>query len=149
MSLVAFIGLGNMGGPMAKNLIKAGHEVTVFDLMPAACADLQQSGAAVAGSAAEAVAGKEYVISMLPAGKHVAATYLGDDGLLARLDASTTVLDCSTIDAETARTVGEAASAAGIGFMDSPVSGGCCGRRRRVLWHLCVAAAQKPLRGQK
>ena len=106
MSLVAFIGLGNMGGPMAKNLIKAGHEVTVFDLMPAACADLQQSGAAVAGSAAEAVAGKEYVISMLPAGKHVAATYLGDDGLLARLDASTTVLYCSTFEAETARTVG-------------------------------------------
>ncbi|MCX2974608.1 3-hydroxyisobutyrate dehydrogenase [Halieaceae bacterium IMCC8485] len=142
MSLVAFIGLGNMGGPMAKNLIKAGHEVTVFDLMPAACADLQQSGAAVAASAAEAVAGKEYVISMLPAGKHVAATYLGDDGLLARLDSSTTVLDCSTIDAETARTVGEAASAAGIGFMDSPVSGGVAAAAAGTLAFMCGGSAE-------
>ena len=142
MSLVAFIGLGNMGGPMAKNLIKAGHEVTVFDLMPAACADLQQSGAAVAASAAEAVAGKEYVISMLPAGKHVAATYLGDDGLLARLDSSTTVLDCSTIDAETARTVGEAASAAGISFMDSPVSGGVAAAAAGTLAFMCGGGAE-------
>ncbi len=142
MSLVAFIGLGNMGGPMAKNLIKAGHEVTVFDLMPAACADLQQSGAAVAASAAEAVAGKEYVISMLPAGKHVAATYLGDDGLLARLDASTTVLDCSTIDAETARTVGEAASVAGIGFMDSSVSGGVAAAAAGTLAFMCGGSAE-------
>ena len=68
MSSVAFIGLGNMGAPMAKNLLAAGHEVTVFDLVPAACADLQQAGAAVADSASAAARGKDYVISMLPAG---------------------------------------------------------------------------------
>ena len=124
MPTAAFIGLGNMGGPMAKNLLAAGHAVTVFDLVPEACADLEQAGATVAASAAEAATGKDYVISMLPAGKHVAATYLGEDGLLAKLDGSTTLLDCSTIDAATAREVGEAAAEAGIGFMDSPVSGG-------------------------
>ena len=113
-----------MGGPMAINLIKAGHAVVVFDLSQAACDQLQEAGASVAGTAAEAAVGMEYVISMLPAGKHVAATYLGDDGLLSRLDRSTTILDCSTIDAATARQVGAAAAALDIGFMDAPVSGG-------------------------
>ena len=141
MSSVAFIGLGNMGGPMAKNLVAAGHDVVVFDLVPAACEELQQAGAGVAATAAEAVAGKDYVISMLPAGKHVAATYLGDDGLLAKLDGSTTVLDCSTIDAATAREVGEAAAAAGIGFMDSPVSGGVAAAAAGTLAFMCGGAA--------
>ena len=142
MATVAFIGLGNMGGPMAKNLLTAGHEVTVFDLMPAACADLQEAGASVASSAGEAVIGKDYVISMLPAGKHVAATYLGEDGLLSRLDDSTTVLDCSTIDAATAREVGEAAAAAGIGFMDSPVSGGVAAASAGTLAFMCGGSAE-------
>ncbi len=141
MPAVAFIGLGNMGGPMAKNLVAAGHEVTVFDLMPAALEELAQAGAAVAGSAAEAAAGKDYVISMLPAGKHVAATYLGDEGLLAQLDASTTCLDCSTIDAATAREVGEAAAEAGIGFMDSPVSGGVAAAAAGTLAFMCGGTA--------
>lgn len=142
MSSVAFIGLGNMGGPMAKNLIKAGHSVTVFDLVPAACEELQQAGASVAASAAEAVADKEYVISMLPAGKHVAATYLGDEGLLARLDGNTTVLDCSTIDAGTARQVGQAAAAAGIAFMDAPVSGGVAAAAAGTLAFMCGGSAE-------
>lgn len=137
MSTVAFIGLGNMGGPMAKNLLAADHHVTVFDLMPAACADLKEAGASVASSAADAVVGKDYVISMLPAGKHVAATYLGEEGLLARLDGSTTILDCSTIDAATAREVGEAAAVAGIGFMDSPVSGGVAAAAAGTLAFMC------------
>jgi 3-hydroxyisobutyrate dehydrogenase len=141
MPTVAFIGLGNMGGPMAKNLIKAGHEVTVFDLAPAALADLQGAGANVADSAASAAQKKDYVISMLPAGKHVAGTYLGDDGLLAQLDNSTTVLDCSTIDAATAREVGEAAAAAGIGFMDSPVSGGVAAAAAGTLAFMCGGSA--------
>ena len=97
MASVAFIGLGNMGGPMATNLVKAGHSVTVFDLSQAACDALQDAGASVAGSAAEAATGVDYLISMLPAGKHVAATYLGNSGLLAQLDGSTTVLDLSLI----------------------------------------------------
>ena len=105
MAKVAFIGLGNMGGPMATNLVKAGHEITVFDLSEAALAQLKAVGASVAESAAQAATGVDYVISMLPAGKHVSATYLGDNGLLAQLDSSTTILDCSTIDAATARSV--------------------------------------------
>ena len=97
MANVAFIGLGNMGGPMAVNLVKAGHDVTVFDLSQAALDQLQEAGASVAASAAEAATGVDYVISMLPAGKHVAGTYLGDGGLLAQLDDSTTILDLSLI----------------------------------------------------
>jgi 3-hydroxyisobutyrate dehydrogenase len=137
MAHVAFIGLGNMGGPMAGNLLGAGHTVTVFDLVPEACAALAEQGAAVADSAQAAVDGAEYVVSMLPAGRHVKALYLGEDGLLARLDGSVTVLDCSTIDAPTAREVGEAAAAAGIGFMDSPVSGGVAAARAGTLAFMC------------
>jgi len=141
MAKVAFIGLGNMGGPMATNLVKAGHAVTVFDLSEAACGQLRAAGAAVASSAAEAAAGADYVLSMLPAGKHVAATYLGESGLLARLDSSTTVIDCSTIDAATAREVGEAAAAQGIGFMDSPVSGGVAAAAAGTLAFMCGGSA--------
>ncbi len=142
MPTVAFIGLGNMGGPMARNLLKAGHDVTVFDLVPEAIAELEQAGASSAASAVAAAAGKDYVISMLPAGKHVAATYLGEDGLLAHLDSSTTCLDCSTIDAATAREVGEAAAAAGIGFMDSPVSGGVAAAAAGTLAFMCGGSAE-------
>ena len=137
MANVAFIGLGNMGGPMATNLVAAGHSVTVFDLSAEACAQLQAAGAAVAGSAADAASGVDYVISMLPAGKHVAATYMGDGGLLSLLDEATTVLDCSTIDAATAREVGETAAAMGIGFMDAPVSGGVAAAAAATLAFMC------------
>ncbi|MCB1688810.1 MAG: 3-hydroxyisobutyrate dehydrogenase [Halioglobus sp.] len=137
MADVAFIGLGNMGGPMAKNLLAAGHAVVVFDLSETACEQMQSAGAAVATSAAEAAMGRDYVISMLPAGKHVAATYLGDDGLLSKLDSTTTILDCSTIDAATARQVGEAAAEMGIGFMDSPVSGGVAAAAAGTLAFMC------------
>lgn len=142
MAKVAFIGLGNMGGPMAINLVKAGHDVAVFDLSEAALAQLKAAGATVATSAAEAATGVDYVISMLPAGKHVAATYLGDNGLLSQLDASTTVLDCSTIDAATARSVGEAAAGMGIGFMDSPVSGGVAAAAAGTLAFMCGGSAE-------
>jgi 3-hydroxyisobutyrate dehydrogenase len=126
---------------MATNLVKAGHTVTVFDLSEAACMQLQAVGAAVAPSAAAAAAGVDYVLSMLPAGKHVASTYLGENGLLARLDRSTTVLDCSTIDAATARKVGEAAAGLGIGFMDSPVSGGVAAAAAGTLAFMCGGSA--------
>ncbi|MDG1944258.1 MAG: 3-hydroxyisobutyrate dehydrogenase [Halioglobus sp.] len=137
MANVGFIGLGNMGGPMASNLIKAGHSVVVFDLSQAACDQLQGLGASVARSSAEAATGMDYVISMLPAGKHVAITYLGDGGLLSMLDATTTVLDCSTIDAATARTVGAEAAERGIGFMDAPVSGGVAAAAAGTLAFMC------------
>jgi len=142
MAKVAFIGLGNMGGPMAINLVKAGHDVTVFDLSEQACAQLREAGAGVAVSAAEAATGVDYVLSMLPAGKHVAGVYLGDDGLLAQLNGDTTVLDCSTIDAATARQVGEAAAAMGIGFMDSPVSGGVAAAAAGTLAFMCGGSAE-------
>ena len=137
MANVAFIGLGNMGGPMASNLVAAGHAVKVFDLSAEACQQLQEAGASVAASAADAAAGVDYVISMLPAGKHVAATYMGDGGLLSMLDSATTVLDCSTIDAATARKVGEAAAAVDIGFMDAPVSGGVAAAAAGTLAFMC------------
>jgi 3-hydroxyisobutyrate dehydrogenase len=137
MAEVAFIGLGNMGGPMATNLVKAGHSVVVFDLSQPACDQMQEAGAAVARTAAEAAVGMEYVISMLPAGRHVAGTYLGDDGLLSKLDSSTTILDCSTIDAATARKVGAVAAAMDIGFMDAPVSGGVAAAAAGTLAFMC------------
>ncbi|MEM1153584.1 MAG: 3-hydroxyisobutyrate dehydrogenase [Pseudomonadota bacterium] len=141
MAKVAFIGLGNMGGPMAINLVKAGHEVCVFDLSQAALEQLAQAGATVADSARAAADEVDYVVSMLPAGKHVAATYLGDGGLLANLDSSTTVLDCSTIDASTAREVGEHAASLNIGFMDSPVSGGVAAAAAGTLAFMCGGSA--------
>lgn len=148
MAKVAFIGLGNMGGPMATNLVKAGHAVTVFDLVPEACAQLRELGADVADTTAAAVEGVDYVISMLPAGKHVAGVYLGDEGILSRIDSSVTVLDCSTIDAATARQVGEAAAAMGIGFMDAPVSGGVAAAAGGTLAFMCGGAAQTFPRAQ-
>lgn len=137
MARVAFIGLGNMGGPMASNLLQAGHSISVFDLSAEAIAPLAERGASVAESALAAAIGKDYIISMLPAGKHVIGVYLGDQGLLAQIDKHTTVLDCSTIDAATAREVGEAAETLGIGFMDAPVSGGVAAAAAGTLAFMC------------
>ena len=139
---VAFIGLGNMGGPMAANLLAADFAVTVFDLSQEACAVLADQGATVAPSAVDAAQSVDFLISMLPAGKHVAGLYLGNAGLLAALDSNTTVLDCSTIDAETAREVGEAAAARGIGFLDAPVSGGVAAAQAGTLAFMCGGDSQ-------
>ena len=137
MARVAFIGLGNMGGPMAANLIKAGHELRVFDLSDEALTSLEALGAKRCASASEAAQSVDFVVTMLPAGKHVESVYLGGEGLLAQLDSSTTAIDCSTIDAETARKVGEAAADAGIGFMDCPVSGGVAAAAAGTLAFMC------------
>jgi 3-hydroxyisobutyrate dehydrogenase len=137
MARVAFVGLGNMGGPMAANLIQAGHELRVFDLSDEALSSLEALGATRCASASEAAQSVDFVVTMLPAGKHVESVYLGDDGLLAQLDSSTTAVDCSTIDAETARKVGEAAADAGIGFMDCPVSGGVAAAAAGTLAFMC------------
>ncbi|MBR0345217.1 MAG: NAD(P)-binding domain-containing protein, partial [Rudaea sp.] len=123
MSRIAFIGLGHMGGPMAANLLKAGHAVRVFDLVPAAVEAAVAAGARAAGSAAEAVADAEAVISMLPASPHVESLYLGADGLLAKIPAGALVVDCSTIAPASARKVAEAAAAHGLAMLDAPVSG--------------------------
>jgi 3-hydroxyisobutyrate dehydrogenase len=137
MAQIAFLGLGNMGGPMAKNLIAAGHTLTVFDLVPEACAALAAEGASVAISALDAVSDADVIISMLPAGKHVASTFLGESGLLAQVPTDTLILDASTIDATTAREVGEAAAKLGIDFMDTPVSGGVAAATAGTLAFMC------------
>ena len=127
---IAFIGLGNMGAPMAENLLKAGYTLSVYDLSVEATARLQQAGASVAGSPKDAASNAQVVISMLPAGKHVHSVYLGNDGangLLAELPKGTLVIDSSTIAAADARLVAEAASKLGIDFLDAPVSGGTGG----------------------
>ena len=141
MATIAFLGLGNMGGPMAKNLLAAGHQLTVFDLVEAACAALAAEGASVAASAAEAAENADVIISMLPAGKHVAGTFLGDDGLLATIPKDTLILDASTIDAATARQVGDAAAEMGIDFMDTPVSGGVAAAAAGTLAFMCGGTA--------
>ena len=139
---VGFIGLGNMGGPMAANLVAAGFAVSVFDLSEEACKSLAEQGATVAVSAKAAAESADFLISMLPAGKHVAGLYLGEDGLLSLLESSTTVLDCSTIDAQTARGVGEAAAEREIGFLDAPVSGGVAAAQAGTLAFMCGGDAK-------
>lgn len=141
MANIAFIGLGNMGGPMAKNLLAAGHAVRVFDLSEAALTDLTDAGASRAGSALEASADCEVVITMLPAGSHVRDVYLGDEGLLENLPDAILVLDASTIDGESARAVGERAAALGIDFMDTPVSGGVAAAAAGTLAFMCGGTA--------
>ncbi|MDD2609533.1 MAG: 3-hydroxyisobutyrate dehydrogenase [Giesbergeria sp.] len=127
---IAFIGLGNMGGPMALNLHKAGHSIKAFDLSTAACDKLAAEGVAIATDTATAVQGAEVVISMLPASAHVEGLFLGTStqaGILPLLPAGTLVIDCSTIAAASARKVADAAQAQGVQFIDAPVSGGTGG----------------------
>lgn len=124
---IAFIGLGNMGRPMALNLRKGGLNVLGFDLSDAARKRLGEEGFPVAGSAREAVEDAGVVISMLPASEHVEALYLGDSGLLRNLARGVLVIDCSTIAAASARRVAGAAAERGIGCLDAPVSGGTGG----------------------
>ncbi len=124
---IAFIGLGNMGGPMAANLVKAGHTVTAFDLSADALAKAREAGVQVGASASEAVKGAQVVISMLPASRHVEALYLGEGGLLPQLADGALVIDCSTIAPASAQKVAAAVSARGLAMIDAPVSGGVAG----------------------
>ncbi|WP_439599089.1 3-hydroxyisobutyrate dehydrogenase [Falsiroseomonas sp.] len=128
MARIGFIGLGNMGAPMARNLVKAGHAVAVFDLAPAAMQAVP--GAAQAVSAAAAAQGAEFVFTMLPAGEHVRDAYLGAGGLAAASPAGAVLVDCSTIDVATARAVAEQG---GRAFLDAPVSGGVMGAEAGTL----------------
>lgn len=142
MATVAFIGLGNMGGPMAANLVKAGMTVTGYDLNPMALQALTDLGGLQATTACGAAAGADVVITMLPAGQHVRQLYLGDDaageqGLLAVVGQDTLLIDCSTIDADSARTVAAAAQERGLTFIDAPVSGGTAGASAGTLTFIC------------
>jgi 3-hydroxyisobutyrate dehydrogenase len=125
MAKIAFIGLGNMGGPMAANLVKAQHQVLAFDLSAAALDAAVDKGAKKVASAAEAVKGAEVVVTMLPAGKHVREVYEKD--VLPNAGKGTLLIDCSTIDVDSARHVGALAEKAGLEMIDAPVSGGVGG----------------------
>lgn len=127
MAKIGFIGLGNMGGPMASNLLKAQHEVKAFDIVQASLDALSAEGATSAASAAEAATDVDVLISMLPASVHVEGLYLGDDGVLNAVASNTLIIDCSTIAPASARKVAEAAAAKGIAMIDAPVSGGVGG----------------------
>ena len=116
MATIGFIGLGNMGAPMAANLVKAGHSVTGYDLNPAALEALVAAGGKTAASAAEAARGADVVITMLPAGEHVRDVWLHQGGLIEAVkDSKPLLIDCSTIDVDSARAVTAAAEAAGPG----------------------------------
>ena len=119
MAKIGFIGVGNMGGPMAINLVKAQHAVQVFDIVPELSAKVGDAGAAVMSSALDAATDADVVVSMLPASHHVEALYLGDSGLLAKLPDSTLVIDCSTISPETAKKVSAAAAERNIEMLDA------------------------------
>ena len=122
MARVAFIGLGNMGGGMAANLVKAGHQVAAFDLSPDALDRAKSNGCEIAADAASAVKGADAVVTMLPAGKHVAAVYA--DSVIPNASKDAILIDCSTIDVATAREVEAKADEAGLAMVDAPVSGG-------------------------
>ncbi|MFZ6718813.1 3-hydroxyisobutyrate dehydrogenase [Undibacterium sp. Ji49W] len=126
-SKIAFIGLGNMGAPMALNLLKAGYALTVFDLSPVTLKTLADAGALAAGNATQALEGADIVISMLPASRHVENLYLGDDGILPHIVNGALIIDCSTIAPQSAKKVAQAAAARGLAMVDAPVSGGTAG----------------------
>lgn len=125
---IGFIGLGNMGAPMALNLLKAGHQLTVFDLSAAALATLVDAGATPAASPAAIAKGNpDMIVTMLPAAAHVKSVYLASEGLLEHVCPGVVLLDCSTIDPMTAREVAKAAASHGNPMLDAPVSGGTGG----------------------
>lgn len=152
MTNIGFIGLGNMGSPMAANLIKAGHHVTGFDLSADALAAFKAIGGIPASSAIDAIIDADIVITMLPAGKHVDAVYCGEGGLLTAAKSGTLFLDSSTIDVETARKVASAAADANMLMMDTPVSGGVGAAIAGTLTFMCggsdeAFAKAKPILG--
>ncbi len=149
MANIGFIGLGNMGGPMAANLVKAGHTVTGFDISPAALGALADAGGKTAASVAEAARGAEIVITMLPAGEHVRDVYLNQGGLIEVVEETGPLLiDCSTIDVDSARAVAATAEAAGLAMLDAPVSGGTLGALNGTLTFMVGGPETAFVRGQ-
>jgi 3-hydroxyisobutyrate dehydrogenase len=147
MTQIAFIGLGNMGGPMATNLVKAGHNVIGFDLSPASCDQARSEGASIAASTAEAVREAEVVITMLPAGKHVLSVW---NEVVPAMTKGALIIDSSTIDVESARQAHALAAKSGVLSVDAPVSGGTGGAKAATLTFMCggdekAFAAAKPV----
>jgi len=147
MTNIAFLGVGNMGGPMARNLLKAGHSVAAFDPSAAALAPVVGAGATGAGSAIDAVKGAETIVTMLPAGQHVRTAYL-EDGILAHAAKGAVLIDCSTIDIDSARAVHTSAEKSGFDFLDAPVSGGVGGAEAGSLTFMCGGSEKAFARAQ-
>ena len=147
MASIAFIGLGNMGGPMAANLVKAGHKVTAFDLVAASRDQAKAAGAAIAESSVGSVKGADVVVTMLPAGKHVISVWTEVIPSMAR---GALIIDCSTIDVESAKQAHALAAKHGMLSIDAPVSGGTGGAKGATLTFMCggedkAFAAAKPV----
>lgn len=142
MEKIAFIGLGNMGGPMAANLVKAGFAVTAFDLAEPALQQAVNSGCARGESARQAAENADVVISMLPSGEHVKGLYMGVHGLLQALGPQALVIDCSTISGNDARQLIAAATERGIRAIDAPVSGGTAAAAAGTLSFMCGGEAE-------
>src|SRR5689334_19534987 len=147
MANIAFIGLGNMGGPMVANLVKAGHKVTAFDLVAAARDQAKADGARIAESAVASVKGAEVVITMLPAGKHVLGVW---NEVVPAMSKGALIIDCSTIDVESSKEAHALAVKHGVGSVDAPVSGGTGGAKGATLTFMCDGddksfAAAKPI----
>ncbi len=136
MARIGFIGLGNMGGPMVRNLIRAGHSLKVFDISEEAVNFAVQSGAEAAASVKDAARGVAFVMTMLPVGANVREVFL-DDGVLAAANPGTVMIDSSTIDVETAQATAAAAKEAGFAMLDAPVSGGVIGADAGTLTFMC------------
>jgi 3-hydroxyisobutyrate dehydrogenase len=136
MARVGFIGVGNMGSLMARNLIRAGHSLKVYDLSEEAVNFVIQSGAKAASSVKDAAGGVDFVITMLPVGADVRKVFLGD-GITAAADRGTVLIDCSTIDVDTARAVHATAAEHGYSMLDAPVSGGVAGADAGTLTFMC------------
>ena len=147
MANIAFIGLGNMGGPMVANLVKAGHKVTAFDLVAAARDQAKADGAGIGESAVASVKGAEVVITMLPAGKHVLGVW---NEVVPAMNKGALIIDCSTIDVESSKQAHALAAKHGMGSVDAPVSGGTGGAKGATLTFMCGGddksfAAAKPI----
>jgi len=142
MAAIGFIGLGNMGAPMARNLLQAGHGLRVFDLAADTVERLVADGAQGTTSAGDAAKGCEIVITMLPAGEHSRAVYLGKNGLLAQARKGDLLIDCSTIDVATSRDIHAAAAKAGVDCLDAPVSGGVAGAAGATLTFMVGGSAK-------
>ncbi|HEV7598819.1 MAG TPA: 3-hydroxyisobutyrate dehydrogenase [Bradyrhizobium sp.] len=147
MATIAFIGLGNMGGPMAANLVKAGHKVVGFDLVRGLLDQAKADGATIADSAAASVKGADVVITMLPAGKHVVSVW---SDIIPSVPKGALMIDCSTIDVESARQAHALASKASVLSVDAPVSGGTGGAKGATLTFMAggdakAFAAAKPI----
>ena len=141
MTTIAFIGTGHMGGPMARNLVKAGHDVRAFDLSADMLDPVLKAGAKNAASANAAAADADVVVTMLPAGQHVRGVYL-ENGILSTAKGGALLIDSSTIDMDSARAVHAAAGKAGFDFLDAPVSGGVGGAEAGTLTFMCGGAEQ-------